>query len=137
MAQIWARTMRQIAFGPKYDRFLCVPLTLSSIPSLSSSFSSSSSSTLPRLTLFTHDACSLCDEALEAIAHLNSRFVLETVDILHPDNKSWKREYRYDIPVFHLEGEFLMKHRADVELLERKLVEFEAAAAGNDKVDNI
>ena len=116
MAQLWARTMRQHALGPRGNGFAA----------LSFSSTTSPSSSLPRLTLYTHDSCSLCDEALEQIAHLKTRFTLETVDILHPDNKPWKRQYRYDIPVFHFEGEFLMKHRADVKMLEDKLKAFEA-----------
>lgn len=118
MAQIWARTMRQRALvGLKGKGFAALSF---------SSTTSASSSSLPRLTLYTHDSCSLCDEALEQIAHLKTRFTLETVDILHPDNQSWKRQYRYDIPVFHFEGEFLTKHRADVKMLEDKLTAFEA-----------
>ena len=140
MAKVW-RTMRQFSSGsPEYDgliirSFLASPFVFSSsLPrsSSSSSFSSSSSSSpLPRLTLFTHDNCSLCDEALEQISHLKGRFAFESVDILHPDHKKWKKLYRYDIPVFHFDGEFLMKHRADVALLESRLDEFDERAKGN------
>ena len=38
----------------------------------------------------------------------------------------WFLKYKHDIPVFHFEGDFLMQHRADVELLEAKLEQFEA-----------
>jgi len=86
---------------------------------------SSSSSALPVLTLFTHDECSLCDDALVLIQHLKPRFDLKTVDILAPENKEWRKKYRYDIPVFHFEGEYLMKHRANVQLLADKLDQFE------------
>ena len=123
MAQLWTRTLiTKCAGGPKYFR----QLLSSSLSPISFKSSSSSSLTLPRLTLYTHDDCSLCDDALEAISHLNARFYLETVDILHPDHKEWRRKYRYDIPVFHFQGEFLMKHRADVKLLETKLKQFES-----------
>ena len=29
-------------------------------------------------------------------------------------NEEWKRLYQYDIPVFHLNGKFLMKHKVDI-----------------------
>jgi len=85
----------------------------------------SSNSKLPVLTLYTKVDCSLCDEALEKLQHLKNRFHLEEVDILLPENKQWHQKYRYDIPVFHFEGDFLMKHRANVPLLETNLLQFE------------
>ena len=38
-----------------------------------------------------------------------------------PENKEAFSQYRYDIPVLHLNGKYLMKHFVDEELLERKL----------------
>lgn len=32
-------------------------------------------------------------------------------------NEEWRRLYQYDIPVFHLNGKYLMKHRVDREKL--------------------
>ena len=49
----------------------------------------------------------------------------EKVDITEDENKQWYRKYRYDIPVFHLNGQFLMKHRVNENLLTEKLLEIE------------
>jgi hypothetical protein len=50
-----------------------------------------------------------------------NRFVWQEVDIRLPENAQWFGRYRYEIPVFHLNGKFLMKHRVDLKLLEEKL----------------
>jgi hypothetical protein len=47
------------------------------------------------------------------------------VDIELPSNEQWWEMYKYEIPVFHLNGKFLMKHRVNVKLLDRKLKELE------------
>lgn len=39
--------------------------------------------------------------------------------------------YRFDIPVFHLNNKFLMKHRVDHEKLNSELLKFEEP--GNNK----
>ena len=59
----------------------------------------------------------LCDDALEELNHLSDRFELEKVYIDKKGNDKWFLKYNYHIPVFHFEGEYLMKHRADVPLL--------------------
>ncbi|CAN9501914.1 unnamed protein product [Ophioblennius macclurei] len=80
-----------------------------------------STKSLPTLTLYTKDPCPLCDEAKELLEPFKHRFVLEQVDISLPQNQQWYRRYRWDIPVFHLNGRFAMKHRVDVELLDKLL----------------
>ncbi|KAM6912290.1 glutaredoxin-like protein C5orf63 homolog [Xenentodon cancila] len=84
-----------------------------------------STQTLPTLTLFTKDPCPLCDEAKEALQLFRQRFVLQLVDISLPENKLWMDRYRWDIPVFHLNGQFVMKHRVDASLLDKLLQEVE------------
>ncbi|XP_048026565.1 glutaredoxin-like protein C5orf63 homolog isoform X3 [Megalobrama amblycephala] len=76
---------------------------------------------LPILTLFTKDPCPLCDEAKEELEPYKHRFELLEVDITLPENRVWFDRYRYDIPVFHLNGQFLMMHRVNSTLLERRL----------------
>ncbi|XP_067289487.1 glutaredoxin-like protein C5orf63 homolog [Pseudorasbora parva] len=76
---------------------------------------------LPVLTLFTKDPCPLCDEAKEVLEPYKHRFQLQEVDITLPENRVWFDRYRYDIPVFHLNGQFLMMHRVNSTLLERHL----------------
>ncbi|XP_036928049.1 glutaredoxin-like protein C5orf63 homolog [Acanthopagrus latus] len=85
-----------------------------------------STNTLPTLTLFTKDPCPLCDEAKEVLEPFRHRFVLQQVDITVPENSLWFDRYRWDIPVFHLNGQFVMKHRVDVVLLDKLLQDAEA-----------
>ena len=54
------------------------------------------------------------------------QFVLQQVDITVPENSVWFDRYRWDIPVFHLNGQFVMKHRVDVVLLDKLLQDAEA-----------
>lgn len=86
-----------------------------------------SSCEIPTLTLYTKDNCSLCDDAKEVLKKFPNKFELEEVDITSPENKEWFRRYRFDIPVFHFQGKYLMKHRVDSELLEKTLQEYHAA----------
>lgn len=53
------------------------------------------------------------------------RFILEEVDITKPGNEHWFGRYRYEIPVFHFEGKFLMKNVANVQLFENVLNSYE------------
>ncbi|XP_078314443.1 glutaredoxin-like protein C5orf63 homolog [Crassostrea virginica] len=90
-----------------------------------SSAAAFSSRKLPVLTLFTKDDCTLCDEALKVLSPYSNQFELEKVDITLPENKEWYKKYRYDIPVFHLNGQYLMKHRADLKVFQRKMADLE------------
>ncbi|XP_071762582.2 glutaredoxin-like protein C5orf63 homolog isoform X1 [Centroberyx gerrardi] len=76
---------------------------------------------LPTLTLFTKDPCPLCDEAKEVLEPYKHRYVFQQVDITLPENKVWYDRYKHDIPVFHLNGQFLMKHRVNTVLLQEQL----------------
>ncbi|XP_023372498.1 glutaredoxin-like protein C5orf63 homolog isoform X2 [Otolemur garnettii] len=83
---------------------------------------SASKTTLPVLTLFTKDPCPLCEEAKE--------FILQEVDITLPENSTWYERYKFDIPVFHLNGQFLMMHRVNTSKLEKQLLKLEQQSAG-------
>ncbi len=50
--------------------------------------------------------------------------MLKEIDITLAENKTWFDKYKYDIPVFHLEGEYLMRHKVHCGLLQKKLDEF-------------
>ncbi|XP_061172317.1 glutaredoxin-like protein C5orf63 homolog [Saccostrea echinata] len=80
---------------------------------------------LPVLTLFTKEDCTLCDNALEVLKPYSHQFELEKVDITLPENKEWYKKYRYDIPVFHLNGQYLMKHRTDLQVFLKRMAEIE------------
>ncbi|XP_014374045.1 glutaredoxin-like protein C5orf63 homolog isoform X2 [Alligator sinensis] len=56
---------------------------------------------------------------------LFSKLILQEVDITLPDNAAWYDKYKYDIPVFHLNGQFLMKHRVDIQKFENQLAKLE------------
>ncbi|PWA29781.1 hypothetical protein CCH79_00007767 [Gambusia affinis] len=84
-----------------------------------------SSTSLPTLTLFTKDPCPLCDEAKELLQPFKHRFILQQVDISLPENRQWWDKYKWDIPVFHLNGQYLMKHGVDAALLDKLLQDIE------------
>uniref|UniRef100_A0A8D0E1S9 Glutaredoxin-like protein n=1 Tax=Salvator merianae TaxID=96440 RepID=A0A8D0E1S9_SALMN len=79
------------------------------------------STNLPVLTLFTKKPCPLCDEAKVMLGPYKHKFLFQEVDITLPEYSEWFEKYKYDIPVFHLNGQFLMKHRVDIEKLEKQL----------------
>lgn len=84
-----------------------------------------SSSELPIITLFTKDPCPLCDELVEELKPFEGRFRLKKVDITKKENLKFLRIYRMDIPVLHLNGQFLCMHRLNRSLLEQRLNEIE------------
>lgn len=49
------------------------------------------------------------------------QFLFEEVYIDVPGNEEWFEKYRYDIPIVHLNGEYVMKHRINERLLSKKL----------------
>ncbi|RLV90216.1 hypothetical protein DV515_00014523, partial [Chloebia gouldiae] len=56
---------------------------------------------------------------------LYTKFILQEVDITLPENSVWYDKYKYDIPVFHLNGKFLMKHRVNIQKFEDQLRKME------------
>ncbi|XP_009983975.1 PREDICTED: glutaredoxin-like protein C5orf63 homolog [Tauraco erythrolophus] len=86
---------------------------------------SSARANKPVLTLFTKKPCPLCDEAKEVLEPYKRRFILQEVDITLPENSAWYDKYKYDIPVFHLNGKFLMKHQVDIQKFEDQLMKLE------------
>lgn len=79
----------------------------------------------PILTLYTKNPCPLCDELVYELTPFMDRLHLEKVDITQPENQEFFKQYRYDIPVLHINGEFLCMHRLDAELLDTKLNEIQ------------
>jgi glutaredoxin len=82
------------------------------------------------LTVYSKPACSLCDDALEAIASTLASLpapaaaavTVATVDISEPAHAPWQQRYQYDIPVVHLDGVPIMKHRVDPRRLAQLLL---------------
>ncbi|XP_058296525.1 glutaredoxin-like protein C5orf63 homolog isoform X2 [Hylobates moloch] len=87
---------------------------------------SASKTTLPVLTLFTKDPCPLCDEAKEVLKPYKNR----EVNITLPENSVWYERYKFDIPVFHLNGQFLMMHQVNTSKLEKQLLKLEQQSTG-------
>ncbi|OQR79440.1 hypothetical protein BIW11_05733 [Tropilaelaps mercedesae] len=73
----------------------------------------------PILTLFTKKICPLCEEAKLELKDLLPRVEFKTVDI-EKDPQLYSK-YKYDIPVFHLNGKLIFKHRANRKILEEEL----------------
>ncbi|CAG8581794.1 2195_t:CDS:2 [Acaulospora morrowiae] len=74
------------------------------------------------LTLFTSKQCSLCVDAKHSIEQIP--FELIHKDIKLPENFSWFQRYKYDIPILHLNNQFLFKHRVSSEKLETVLKKY-------------
>lgn len=68
-----------------------------------------------RITFFTKPDCSLCHSALYVVERVRRRmpFELEIVDIFARGNQEWLEAYREHIPVVHLDGAEVFRHRVD------------------------
>ena len=78
------------------------------------------------LKMLTKSCCHLCDEALEQIEEelpksLLNNLVIQPVDITDEGNEALFDRWRYEIPVFYLNGKFLCKNRIDIAKLKGKL----------------
>lgn len=67
----------------------------------------------------------LTDFCLSDWLPVSLQFILQQVDISLPENRMWLDRYKWDIPVFHLNGQFVMKHGVDVILLDKLLQDAE------------
>eukprot|EP01062_Namystynia_karyoxenos_P071037 TRINITY_DN66439_c0_g1_i1.p2 TRINITY_DN66439_c0_g1~~TRINITY_DN66439_c0_g1_i1.p2 ORF type:complete len:129 (+),score=38.77 TRINITY_DN66439_c0_g1_i1:91-477(+) len=87
----------------------------------------SGSGRVPAVTLFTRPRCSLCDEAALALAAAAEgqglRYHLEQVDITAPGREAAYAKYKWDVPVFFLDGAYWAKHRLEAEEAARALGE--------------
>lgn len=54
-----------------------------------------------RITLFTHDACSLCRDAKRVLSAVQKQtgFVYVEKNIKQPENQAWADIYAFDVPV--------------------------------------
>ncbi|CAG8452224.1 7242_t:CDS:2 [Ambispora gerdemannii] len=75
------------------------------------------------LTLFTSRTCSICNEAKLSLDRVRKKipFDLEQKDIYEPDNRQWLEQYKYDIPVLHMNNQFLFQHWIKEDKLENVL----------------
>ena len=84
-----------------------------------------------RVTLFTKQACCLCDTARFVLERVRTRapFELEVVDISAPGCEVWLAEYADHIPVVHVDGREVCRHRIDEKRI-REAVTSAATATG-------
>jgi hypothetical protein len=75
----------------------------------------------PLVRLFTGSGCSLCDDAKDVLQSARVPHRLELVDI--GADATYRRRYKWDIPVLHIDGRYFAKHRIDREGVERALLE--------------
>uniref|UniRef100_A0A3B3SXZ8 Glutaredoxin-like protein n=1 Tax=Paramormyrops kingsleyae TaxID=1676925 RepID=A0A3B3SXZ8_9TELE len=66
-----------------------------------------------------------CSQKPLPVLTLFTKFLLQEVDITLPENSMWLDRYKFDIPVFHLNGQFLMMHRVNTAILEKRLEKIE------------
>ena len=76
-----------------------------------------------KIVFFTRADCPLCDAAWFVVRRVAGRFdaTVERVDIESAGNEKWRRMYRNDIPVVHLEGREVFRHRVNERELGRLL----------------
>jgi glutaredoxin len=72
---------------------------------------------VPRVTLFTKEGCTLCDKVKDVLKDLREEIPhsLDQVDITDDDHKEWFDKYKYDIPILHVNGQYWLKHRTNIE----------------------
>jgi hypothetical protein len=65
------------------------------------------------ITLFTKEGCSLCDAAVDVLRSVRTEYphALHAIDITDADQIIYWDRYKYDIPVFHINGRYWAKHR--------------------------
>ncbi len=79
-----------------------------------------------KLRMLTKEECQLCDEAKHTIETelsepLKRMLVLEEVDITEDGNEELFDRWRYEIPVFYLDGKYLCRNRIDMVKLRARL----------------
>jgi glutaredoxin len=80
---------------------------------------------LIKLTLYTKEDCSLCEEAKEIIEEsYPNKFAFEEVDITK-NNRELFRKFKFEIPVFYYNGQLLMKNKVDKKALDDLLKKIE------------
>ncbi|KAI8342237.1 hypothetical protein BD560DRAFT_439802 [Blakeslea trispora] len=89
------------------------------------------------LTLFSSSTCSLCTKARESILRVQQKtpFSLKVFDI-HQDKdcpKEFRDKYIFDVPVVHMNDQFLMQHRVPEESLLEAIKHYEATGKINPK----
>ena len=71
----------------------------------------------PTVKLYTKAGCTLCDVAKGVLqeAAEEQPHTLVAVDITDDEHANWWDKYKYDIPVLHIDDQYLAKHRISLE----------------------
>lgn len=74
---------------------------------------------MKKVTLFTRQNCHLCETAHEIIERVGLRipFTLEIIDVDDPDHEHWLDQYDHHVPVIHVDGTEIARHRLNEEKL--------------------
>ncbi len=77
------------------------------------------------VTFFTKPDCSLCSAALYVVKRVQTAipFELQFVDISDESQKQWFEAYKNDIPVVHVNGVEISRHRVSERELRRHLAD--------------
>ncbi|KAL5511357.1 ZCCHC8_1 [Sanghuangporus vaninii] len=97
------------------------------------------SARLPKLTLFTGRACSLCDTAKAALSQVRKTrpFELQIVNIQDPGQERWRKKYVYWIPALHIEGKEVVKGRWGESEVLKALDQWEKKRPGEKDIENV
>ncbi|KAG2191783.1 hypothetical protein INT46_000182, partial [Mucor plumbeus] len=88
------------------------------------------------LTLYSSSTCSLCTTARESILKAQQKvpFSLKVLDIHKKEcPKEFRDKYIFDVPVLHINDQFLMQHRVPEESLIEAIKLFETTGKINPK----
>ena len=88
-----------------------------------------------RVRLFTRAGCGLCQGVLYVLRRVQRSFPfeLEVVDIEAPGQEAWRQAYGEHIPVVHLNGREIARHRLDEKTLRTCLEEEARKRRGRDE----
>jgi len=77
-----------------------------------------------RLTFFTKEDCTLCRAAWFVVERVRNDFPFETeiVDITSSGQEKWFKLYKDHIPVVHLDGVEIFRHRVNERLLRERVM---------------
>lgn len=88
---------------------------------------------MKQVTLFTRRDCHLCELALHTLNRIRTdmAFALEIVDVDEPENEPWLDAYDRDVPVVHVDGREVARHRLEEARLRAALEGGETPPDGN------
>ena len=79
----------------------------------------------PTVTLFTRNACHLCDTARFVIERVGRdiEFTFQIVNVDETTQTQWRERYHHHVPVVHVDGVEHARHRVDEPQLRKVLAD--------------